>query len=183
MKGSMPPEEAAQFALTAPWRELASEGESMVVPTDYARYWNISDEARESLTSVGLPLMDPGNLNSFHANPQDSTEPIVSYHGRRFYSLGFMAYHEIGILAGKDIVLGIPSDELQHAFLVNTGVEKFIELCWRYSWLEPALSSVEDDDVLFDGLERAWKAFVAIDPSIDLDRSISLWQEILEGWQ
>jgi hypothetical protein len=47
VQGSMTSEEATRFALSAPWRELAQERESTVVPAGDARHWNISDEAMD----------------------------------------------------------------------------------------------------------------------------------------
>jgi hypothetical protein len=132
---------------------------------------SMRDDEFEVLSSLGLPRsrhsgLDPA-LDDLSLDFYQRWTDLGSAHGGRL-----MLMRETGV-----ILLSDESGDRPRSF-VNSSVRKLAEISWRAHALGPIIDRLRRAGVgeEFDVLDAFWRVATKIDPQIDLDPAISLWQ-------
>lgn len=113
--------------------------------------WDLPDDAKEALSTYGLPRDDGAEVPGFVAEFQEGVHPGRELQGERYYVLGRFGSGPIGALSGSGVVRSVPHPftphpQLAHLYpdgpmpaFVNASVPQFVECAWRYHCVIPLL--------------------------------------------
>ncbi|MGW3936867.1 SUKH-4 family immunity protein [Streptomyces phaeochromogenes] len=170
--------EAAARALSAPLDLLVVAVDQYPVGVEGVNKWILPESDRMALIRWGLPMMEDFRLV---VNLQEGVSPELDVRGRKFYSLGLFAEHEVGSCVGSGEVWGFNPDENLPDSFVNSSVAYFVETAWRWYWVYKEVRPLRFDIEQYDLLDDFIDFSVRLDPQVGSAVS-SMWRGIIESW-
>jgi hypothetical protein len=174
-RGWMALREAVQEILATPTEQLVAQAESSARATEgQVEAWSVDSASRELLVRLGIPYMEEDGLE---VSIQAEADPQIEYGDRSFYRLGVYYDHEIGIEAGNGEVWAVPLAGDSGEFYVNSSVETYVNVAWRYYWAGYEIGKLSDDFAQFDLLDVFMEYVSGIDVRAAADGAF--WRKVI----
>ena len=115
--------------------------------------------------------------DGLEVNIQTEADPQIEYSDRSFYRLGIYYDHEIGVEVGGGEIWAIPLLNGLREFYVNSSIETYVNVAWRYYWAGYEIGKLSEDFAQFALLDMFVEYISSIDERAALEGTF--WRDII----
>lgn len=165
--------------------DLVSRHSTRSVAPAVAASWNLPTSGIVALRKTGIAFYEPQADTvsvQLRGDIQGGHDPILQVERMSAYRLGFYWRRTIGAAVGSGIVVAIPNDPSLQMGYINSSIDAFVEISWRWGCIRKVLLKCHGAEQLFANLATFQEYVHSVDRAIHDDPMYRWWNGIVEGW-